>query len=146
MAIIRLIKHKSVREALKTLVLPLYDSGVINSIYKTDEEISNLKLLPSVCIFMEEGMASTESLDNSLPELTDAELTIKVKATLRSAEEGDDYIDDIADQVSELINEDLTLGGILDADINCESFEYLRDPNKIYTCIIFRATIEFYDK
>jgi hypothetical protein len=145
MAIIRIGKHKPVREALKDLMLPLYNSGVISSIYKSDEEITNPKLLPSVCIFMEEGFTSTESLDLSSPELTDGELVIKVKAALRSAEEGDDYIDGIADNVSELINNDLTLGGLLDADIKCESFEYSRDPNKIYTCIIFRATIEFYD-
>jgi hypothetical protein len=146
MAIIRVGKHVAIRNYLKVLVTPLKSSGVLSTIYKSDQEITNPKFLPSVCLFMEEGFTETESLDESLEELTTADVVIKVKAAVRSQEEGDDYLDGVADQVSGLLNEDLTLGNNLKFDMVCESFEYLRDPNKIYTCIIFRATIQFYDK
>jgi hypothetical protein len=146
MAIIRVGKHVAIREYLKVLVTPLKSSGVLSTIYKSDQEITNDNNLPSVCLFMEEGFTETESLDQSLEELTTADVVIKVKAAVKSQLNGDDYLDSIADKVSELLNQDLTLGGILESEMSCESFEYLRDPNKIYTCIIFRATIQFYDK
>lgn len=145
MAVVRVLKHSLLRERLKILLSSLKDDRIINSVFKTDKELINDSMLPSVCIFVDEGRSFPEVLDESQPNVTEADLIIKVKASVQEHLEGDDYLDEIADAVSVKLNSDLTLGGLLKDEIYTEDFEYLRDQNQTYTTIVFRSTIHFHD-
>jgi hypothetical protein len=145
MSLIRTEKHSEVRNRLKNLLKPLMDRRVISSIYKMDKNIINDNMLPSVCVYIDEGRSFTEVMDQSEPDITSADLVIKVKMKLESEADGDDALDKVADEVAQIINADLTLDNFLKDDILSDSFEYLRDPNQTYTCIVFRATIDFHE-
>jgi hypothetical protein len=88
------------------------------------------------------------------PQFIDDEDSFVIKTTVvlkfmiarTNPEDGDDVVDEIALSAINLLNEDLTLGGLLKDDLEIEDFLYEHDPNQVYTALIFRSNIEFYDK
>lgn len=135
-------KNKQVRAAFKNQLEQLVTDEVVKKIYVDDADLEDARRLPAVCIFFEDGDTNHETMDESGPKLTTANLTIKIKAKLDDT--GDDQLDDIATAVTTELDKDLDLGGLLKDEVLFDSFAYLRDPNQIYTVLVLSAEIQFY--
>ena len=148
MAILSIAKNRLIRNAFKHALTPLLETRTINRIFKTDVVISRPHIeLPSVSIYLDEGEEieadTMDTLDNFVIRTT---VVLKFMIESTNSEEGDDEVDEIAIQAINLLNEDLRLGGLLKYDLEIEDFLYEHDPNQLYTALVFRSNIEFYDK
>ena len=148
MSVLSIAKNKPIREAFKTIFTPLVTNETIKKIFKTDQVISNPRLeLPSVAVYLDEGeQVDPEFMDDLDVLLVKTSVVIKFMADTSGSSDGDDAVDLIAEAGLNLLNSDLTLGGLLNADLDIEDFIYERDPNQLYTALMFRSNIEFYDK
>ena len=147
MSVVSIKKNKIIRDAFYELFKPMLQKRIVQKVFKTDQAITRPNVeLPCVCVFLDEGEEiEQEKLDN-LDELTvRTSVVIKVLTQIPSSDLGDDVVDDIAQQALDLLNTDLTLGGILNNEINITDYFYERDSNQMYTALVFGSNIEFYD-
>lgn len=142
MAFIKLERNSEIRQYVKDLVQPLVDSKVLSKVYTSDAHISDKKFLPALCVYLTDGESESETLDEATGFDLRAILNFKIK-TYTNNVTGDDALDDLGNQVADIINQDLQLGGLLKERLDVTSFLYINDPNDIYSVLHYDAEILF---
>ena len=126
--------RKQIREAIKTVIAPAF-----NRVYSGWRNSTDPRDFPCAMVFF----------DNGQPDRTfdgyDTEASLSIEIWTSSADSIDDALDLLGTEAKNLIEQDETLGGLIDG-ISLSDFGYDRDPESLAGALSLTFTVTYHDE